>query len=213
MKCTRCGKEMTIKPLQTGTDENGDPVFTRYAFCYNCKIKVNLDKKNEREKMEKQPAVSVEETETTVKRKKKKGKRLPSISLPKRKGGREKNKTKKEKRGGGLLKFLIFFIIIAALGFAGYTYRRPIAKFVQQMYEKYVDQNDEEQVNEPENDYDSHNPEGSDGTTEPDIVEPQNENEPADGALEEGENSTPKTEGDGAQDTLENPLDGIVTEP
>lgn len=45
MKCTRCGKEMTIKPVQSGTDEGGESVFTRYAFCYDCKIKVNLDKK------------------------------------------------------------------------------------------------------------------------------------------------------------------------
>ncbi len=47
MKCTRCGKEMTIKPVQSGTDEGGESVFTRYAFCYDCKIKVNLDKKKE----------------------------------------------------------------------------------------------------------------------------------------------------------------------
>ena len=50
MKCTRCGKEMTIKPVQSGTDESGEPVFTRYAFCYDCKIKVNLDKQKQRER-------------------------------------------------------------------------------------------------------------------------------------------------------------------
>ena len=53
MKCTRCGKEMTIKPVQSGTDEGGEPVFTRYAFCYDCKIKVNLDKKKERDTQKK----------------------------------------------------------------------------------------------------------------------------------------------------------------
>ena len=53
MKCTRCGKEMTIKPVQSGTDESGEPVFTRYAFCYDCKIKVNLDKQKERDNAEK----------------------------------------------------------------------------------------------------------------------------------------------------------------
>ena len=31
MKCTRCGKEMTIKPVQSGTDESGEPVF--YTIC------------------------------------------------------------------------------------------------------------------------------------------------------------------------------------
>ena len=81
MKCTRCGKEMTIKPVQSGTDEGGESVFTRYAFCYDCKIKVNLDKKKERDTQKKVTAEDVVET-----------------------------KTKKERRGGGLLKFLLFLI-------------------------------------------------------------------------------------------------------
>ena len=33
MKCTRCGKEMTIKPVQSGTDEKwGSLFFTRMHF-------------------------------------------------------------------------------------------------------------------------------------------------------------------------------------
>lgn len=213
MKCTRCGKEMTIKPIQTGVDGNGDPVFTRYAICYGCKIKVNLDKKKEKEEVEKKPVERVEETPTKVKRKKKRGKKLPSLSLPKRKGGREKSQPKKEKRGGGLLKFLILLVLIAALGFAAYTYRHPIAKSIQQMYEKYVEQNEGEQVNEPEPDADNQNLGGSDGTAEPDVAGPQNENGQTDGMAEEGENSTSETEGGDMQDTSENPSDGIVTEP
>ena len=63
MKCTRCGKEMTIKPMQSGTDESGEPVFTRYAFCYDCKIKVNLDKQKERDTQKKATAEDVEEKE------------------------------------------------------------------------------------------------------------------------------------------------------
>ena len=64
MKCTRCGKEMTIKPVQSGTDEGGESVFTRYAFCYDCKIKVNLDKKKERDTQKKVTAEDVVETKT-----------------------------------------------------------------------------------------------------------------------------------------------------
>ena len=64
MKCTRCGKEMTIKPVQSGTDESGEPVFTRYAFCYDCKIKVNLDKQKERDTQKKATAEDVVETQT-----------------------------------------------------------------------------------------------------------------------------------------------------
>ena len=71
MKCTRCGKEMTIKPVQSGTDESGEPVFTRYAFCYDCKIKVNLDKQKERDTQKKATAEDVVETKTKRKKKKK----------------------------------------------------------------------------------------------------------------------------------------------
>lgn len=31
MKCTRCGKEMTIKPVQSGTDEKWGACF--YTIC------------------------------------------------------------------------------------------------------------------------------------------------------------------------------------
>lgn len=206
MKCTRCGKEMTIRPIETGTDEAGNPVFTRYALCYNCKIKVNLDKKKENDRDEEKPVERVEETQIKVKRKKKKGKQLPSVSLPKRKGG-------KEKRGGGLLKFLIFVVFIAAIGFAAYTYRRPIMKFAQQMYEKYVDKDEEEQVNEPKGDDSGNNSDDSDITAKPDIEEPQSEGEPTDSAVEEGQDNVPKTENGAAQDSQEVPSDGTVTEP
>ena len=149
MKCTRCGKEMTIKPVQSGTDESGEPVFTRYAFCYDCKIKVNLDKQKERDTQKKATAEDVVETKT--KRKKKRGKKLPSVSLPKRRGGRGKTKARKERRGGGLLKFLLFLIVVAVLGFAAYTYRHPIAKFAQQMYDKYMNQTEENQPEDSKN--------------------------------------------------------------
>lgn len=218
MKCTKCGKEMTIRPIQTGTDESGEPVFTRYAFCYDCKIKVNLDKKKERNPSETPQVGRVEETKTKVKRKKKKGRQLPSVSLPKRKGGRGKKKAEKEKRGGSLLKFLILLVLIAALGFVGYTYRKPIAKFAQQMYGKYIEQKEEKQKDEPKSEDSGNHSEGSDVTAKPDIAEPQNaepqnENEPTDDAGEEGQGDVPKTEDGAAQSTPETSSSGTAAEP
>ena len=191
MKCTRCGKEMTIKPVQSGTDEGGESVFTRYAFCYDCKIKVNLDKKKERDTQKKVTAEDVVETKT--KKKKKKGKKLPSVSLPKRRGGRGKTKTKKERRGGGLLKFLLFLIVVAVLGFAAYTYRHPIAKFAQQMHDKYMNQTEENQPEDSKNN-DLNMDSGNNNTT-PDADtsdEPQNQTEPTD---QESAGSSPTESG------------------
>lgn len=45
MKCSRCGAEMKIKNIQTGTDRHGNPIYHKYAFCYNCKIKRDLEKR------------------------------------------------------------------------------------------------------------------------------------------------------------------------
>lgn len=211
MKCTRCGKEMTIKPVQSGTDEGGESVFTRYAFCYDCKIKVNLDKKKERDTQKKVTAEDVVETKT---KKKKKGKKLPSVSLPKRRGGRGKTKTKKERRGGGLLKFLLFLIVVAVLGFAAYTYRHPIAKFAQQMHDKYMNQTEENQPEDSKNN-DLNMDSGNNNTT-PDADtsdEPQNQTEPTDQTQGENGNNTPENSDDKTQDTPATPSDGTVTEP
>ena len=205
MKCTRCGKEMTIKPVQSGTDEGGESVFTRYAFCYDCKIKVNLDKKKE---------TAEDVVETKTKKKKKKGKKLPSVSLPKRRGGRGKTKTKKERRGGGLLKFLLFLIVVAVLGFAAYTYRHPIAKFAQQMHDKYMNQTEENQPEDSKNN-DLNMDSGNNNTT-PDADtsdEPQNQTEPTDQTQGENGNNTPENSDDKTQDTPATPSDGTVTEP
>lgn len=185
MKCTRCGKEMTIKPVQSGTDEGGESVFTRYAFCYDCKIKVNLDKKKERDTQKKVTAEDVVET-----------------------------KTKKERRGGGLLKFLLFLIVVAVLGFAAYTYRHPIAKFAQQMHDKYMNQTEENQPEDSKNN-DLNMDSGNNNTT-PDADtsdEPQNQTEPTDQTQGENGNNTPENSDDKTQDTPATPSDGTVTEP
>mgnify|MGYP006965323628 CR=1 FL=1 len=50
-----------------------------------------------------------------------------------------------------MLKFLLFLIVVAVLGFAAYTYRHPIAKFAQQMYDKYMNQTEENQPEDSKN--------------------------------------------------------------
>ena len=94
MKCTRCGKEMTIKPVQSGTDEGGESVFTRYAFCYDCKIKVNLDKKKERDTQKKVTAEDVVETKT--KKRKRKGKSCLPFRFRKDEAEEERRKRRKK---------------------------------------------------------------------------------------------------------------------
>lgn len=44
MRCSRCGAEMKIKNIQTGTDRRGNPIYRKYAVCYHCKTKRNLEK-------------------------------------------------------------------------------------------------------------------------------------------------------------------------
>lgn len=44
MKCSRCGAEMKIKNVKVDTDIYGNPVYNKYAYCYKCRIKRNLDK-------------------------------------------------------------------------------------------------------------------------------------------------------------------------
>lgn len=45
MRCRRCGQEMKVKSVEVGKDAQGNPIYNDYAFCYECKIKINLDKK------------------------------------------------------------------------------------------------------------------------------------------------------------------------
>lgn len=45
MRCKRCGQEMKVKSVEVGKDTQGNPIYNDYAFCYECKIKINLDKK------------------------------------------------------------------------------------------------------------------------------------------------------------------------
>lgn len=43
MKCTKCNQEMRIGTEQVGVDGNKLPVFHRFGYCDNCKIKIDLD--------------------------------------------------------------------------------------------------------------------------------------------------------------------------
>ena len=49
MRCKRCGQEMKVKSVEVGKDTQGNPIYNDYAFCYECKIKINLDKKKDKE--------------------------------------------------------------------------------------------------------------------------------------------------------------------
>lgn len=42
MKCNRCGAQMREKDVVTGEDQYGDPIYSRYAFCDQCRIKRKL---------------------------------------------------------------------------------------------------------------------------------------------------------------------------
>lgn len=42
MKCSHCGSEMKVKNVKVDTDIYGNPIYHKYAYCYNCKIKRNL---------------------------------------------------------------------------------------------------------------------------------------------------------------------------
>lgn len=44
MKCPICGKDLELQNKQTGTNENGEPVFNEYAICRSCRKQWNLDK-------------------------------------------------------------------------------------------------------------------------------------------------------------------------
>lgn len=43
MYCTKCGHQMRIAPEQHGVDNKGYPLYHRFAYCDNCKIKQDLD--------------------------------------------------------------------------------------------------------------------------------------------------------------------------
>ena len=56
MKCPICGKELELKNKQIGTNENGDPIFNKYAICRDCRKQWNLDKQRAKKEAAKQSA-------------------------------------------------------------------------------------------------------------------------------------------------------------
>lgn len=132
MKCKRCGNEMKIKPVEIGKDKQGNPIYNTYAFCYDCKMKVNLDKQREQGEEKDGRKSSNKSREKIVKKKKKRN----SIGLPVKFSGKKKKSKAKEKKGHGFLKFIFFLLILAILGTAAYYNRETLKKWVKQGNEK-----------------------------------------------------------------------------
>lgn len=89
MKCKRCGNEMKIKPVEVGKDKQGDPIYHTYAFCYDCKVKVDLDKQREQRTLD-------PDRERCVKTKRNKKKAVQSVSRLNLRGKRRKRKQRRK---------------------------------------------------------------------------------------------------------------------
>lgn len=48
MRCPKCGKDVELQNKQVGVDENGKPIFNKYAICKDCKKQWNLDKQKDK---------------------------------------------------------------------------------------------------------------------------------------------------------------------
>ena len=59
MRCRRCGQEMKVKSVEVGKDAQGNPIYNDYAFCYECKIKINLDKKKTKKDSSAKPSEQI----------------------------------------------------------------------------------------------------------------------------------------------------------
>lgn len=143
MKCKRCGNEMKIKPVEVGKDRQGDPIYNTYAFCYDCKIKVNLDKQREQKEERKECRTGGQDREKSVRTKTKK-KKGGSIRLPFKSSGKKKKTKTKEKKGHGFLKFVLFLIILAVLGTAAYYNRETLKKWAKIGIEKINDEKEKD---------------------------------------------------------------------
>lgn len=42
MKCKKCNQEMRFGQEACGTDINGNPIFKDFAYCDNCRIRVEI---------------------------------------------------------------------------------------------------------------------------------------------------------------------------
>lgn len=178
MKCKRCGHEMKIKPIEVGKDKQGNPIYNAYAFCYDCKIKVNLDKQREQKEERAEYRTGGQDKGKSVRTKTKKKKR-GSVRLPFKSSGKKKTKIKEKKRHG-LLKFVIFLIILAVLGTAAYYNRETLKKWAKIGIEKINDEKKKDAEKDAETDMKK-------DTGEEPVKEIQEENPQSSQKEEEGE--------------------------
>lgn len=94
MKCNRCGSQMREKNVVTGEDNYGDPIYSRYAFCDNCRVKRKLADNVE-------PSVPARKSPKKVK-KREFTEDLPAVEYRK--------KSKKKKGSATVLNSLIFIL-------------------------------------------------------------------------------------------------------
>lgn len=94
MKCNRCGSQMREKDVITGEDQYGDPVYSRYAFCDNCRVKRKLADDVEPHVPAQKPPKKVKRREFTED--------LPAVEYRK--------KSKKKKGSAGVLNSLILIL-------------------------------------------------------------------------------------------------------
>jgi tryptophan-rich sensory protein len=52
MKCPNCDRPVEYQNRQVGVDENGEPIFRKYAICRDCKKQWNLEKQPEKTRQE-----------------------------------------------------------------------------------------------------------------------------------------------------------------
>jgi tryptophan-rich sensory protein len=55
MKCPNCDRPVEYQNRQVGVDENGEPIFRKYAICRECKKQWNLEKQSEKTRQQEQP--------------------------------------------------------------------------------------------------------------------------------------------------------------
>ena len=88
MKCKKCNQEMRFGQEACGTDINGNPIFKDFAYCDNCRIRVEIQQT---------PPVQ------------------PTNNGFQSAGVQNINNVPKKKKHGCLLSIIIFFLVCALL--------------------------------------------------------------------------------------------------
>ena len=64
MKCVNCGNELRFGTEQVGVESNGVPVYHRFAYCDTCKIKQDMDIKQQNQN--RQPVNNVKKKDSVM---------------------------------------------------------------------------------------------------------------------------------------------------